>query len=157
MAKVARQAGRADVHVIEPEGSEIWIDMRIHTAHVDQPIGRELLREEQQKCRAYGQTQGYVLNRLDHGMIPVVLEQHGRTAPGAQALFQRLLHHRAQSLVRQGLHCCASCSEQPGNPLQNVNLFPQWPGRRTVPNRPGRTPRSTHGPGPQAQWGQALH
>ena len=79
-----RPLHRADAHIIEPAGSEIWIDVRIHTAHIDQPIGRDLLREEHTKCRAYGQ-QGFDINRLEQGMIPVVLEQHGRTAPGAQA------------------------------------------------------------------------
>ena len=64
---------------------------------------RELLQEEQTKCRAYGQRHGYDLNQLDLGMIPVVLEQYGRTAPGAHAIFQRLIHHRTQLLVRQGL------------------------------------------------------
>ena len=88
-----RPLHRADVHSIEPTGSETWIDVRIHTAHVDQPIGRNLLRQEQQNCRAYGQTSGYDINRLDQGVIPA----------GAQALFQRLLHHRTQSLVRQRL------------------------------------------------------
>ena len=51
---------RADVHLIDPMGSEI--DVRIHTAHVDQPIGRELLREEHQKCRVYGH-HGYDLKQ----------------------------------------------------------------------------------------------
>ena len=107
---------RADVHIIEPAGSEIWIDVRIHTAHADQSIGRELLREEHQKCRGYGQ-HGYDINRLEQGMIPVVLEQHGRTAPGAQALFQRLLHHRTQALVRQGLAAYSSAKHQASSEL----------------------------------------
>ena len=49
-----RPLHRADVHIVEPMGSEIWIDVRVHTAHVDQPIGQELLREEHQKCRPIG-------------------------------------------------------------------------------------------------------
>ena len=102
-----RHLHRADDHIIEPAGSELWLDVRVHTAHVDQPIARDFLREEQQKCRAYGQTQGYALNRLDQGMIPVVLEQHGRTAPVAQAIFQRLL--KAQSSL--GTPLPAYCSE----------------------------------------------
>ena len=35
-------------------------------------------------------------------MTPVVLEQYGRTAPGAQAIFNRIIYHRLQLLVRQG-------------------------------------------------------
>ena len=94
---------RADLHIIEPTGSELWLDVRIHTVAQGLPVTRELLREEQTKCRAYGQRHGYDLNQLDRGMIPVVLEQYGRTAPGAHAIFQRLIHHRTQLLVRQGL------------------------------------------------------
>ena len=110
-----RPLRRAGVHIIEPAGTEIWIDVRIHTAHVDQPIGRDLLREEQQKCRAYGQ-QGYDINKLDQGMIPVVLEQHGRTAPGAQAFFQRIMHHRT-TLVRQGLAAYSTAKRQASSEL----------------------------------------
>ena len=54
------------------------------------------------KCRAYGQREGYNLQALDRGMTPVVLEQFGRTAPGAQAIFNRIINHRLQLLVRQG-------------------------------------------------------
>ena len=111
-----RPLHRADVHIIEPAGSEIWIDVRIHTAHIDQPIGRDLLREEHTKCRAYGQ-QGFDINRLEQGMIPVVLEQHGRTAPGAQALFQRLLHHRTHTLVRQGTCAYSAAKRQASSEL----------------------------------------
>ena len=67
-------------------------------------MAKELLREELTKCRAYGQRNGYNLQALDRGMTPVVLEQFGRTAPGAQAkIFNRIIHHRLQILVRQGI------------------------------------------------------
>ena len=124
-----RPLHRADVHIIEPAGTEIWIDVRIHTAHVDQPISRDLLREEQQKCRTYGQ-QGFDINKLDQGMVPVVLEQHGRTAPGAQALFQRLLHHRTQTLVRQGTAAYSAAKRQASSelwaPLSCILLRAAW-------------------------------
>ena len=124
-----RPLHRADVHIIEPAGTEIWIDVRIHTAHVDQHIGRDLLREEHQKCRAYGQ-HGFDLNKLDQGMVPVVLEQHGRTAPGAQALFQRLLHHRTQTLVRQGTAAYSAAKRQASSelwaPLSCILLRAAW-------------------------------
>ena len=112
-----RPLHRADVNINEPAGSELGLDGRIHTAHVDEPIWRDFLREEQQKCRAYGQTQGYDLNRLDQGMIPVVLEQHGRTAPRAQVIFQRLLNHRTQLLVRQGLAAYSTAKRQASSEL----------------------------------------
>ena len=65
-------------------------------------LRQTFLREEMTKCRAYGQREGYNLQALDRGMTPVVLEQFGRTAPGAQAIFNRIINHRLQLLVRQG-------------------------------------------------------
>ena len=97
-----RPIHRADVHIIEPQGSELWLDVKIHTVNPDLNVARELLREEMTKCRAYGQREGYNLQALDRGMTPVVLEQLGRTAPGAQAIFNRIINHRLQLLVRQG-------------------------------------------------------
>ena len=97
-----RPIHRADVHIIEPQGSELWLDVKIHTVNLDLNVAKELLREEMTKCRAYGQREGYNLQALDRGMTPVVLEQFGRTAPGAQAIFNRIINHRLQLLVRQG-------------------------------------------------------
>ena len=91
-----RPIHRADVHKIEPQGSELWLDVKIHTVNVDLDVSKELLREEMMKCRAYGQRDGYNLQALDRGMTPVVLEQFGRTAPGAQAIFNRIIYHRLQ-------------------------------------------------------------
>ena len=98
-----RPIHRADVRIIEPQGSELWLDVKIHTVNVDLDVSRELLREEMTKCRAYGQRDGYNLQALDRGMTPVVLEQFGRTAPRAQAIFNRIISHRLQLLVRQGI------------------------------------------------------
>ena len=90
-----RPIHRADVHIIEPAGSELWLDVKIHTAAPDLVIAKEVLREEQKE--------GYNLQALEKGMTPVVLKQHGRTAPGAQAIFNKIIHHRLQLFVRQGL------------------------------------------------------
>ena len=101
-----RPIHRADVHIIEPQGSELWLDVKIHTVGPDLTVAKELLREELTKCRAYGQREGYNLQALDKGMPPVVLEQYatiGRTAPGAQAIFNRIITHRLHVLVRQGI------------------------------------------------------
>ena len=87
-----RPIHRADVHIIEPQGTELWLDVKIHTVSPDLLVNRELLREEMTKCRAYGQRNGYNLQALDRGMTPVVLEQFGRTAPGTQAIFKP--HHQ---------------------------------------------------------------
>ena len=91
-----RPIHRADVHIIEPQGSELWLDVKIHTVAPEHSIAKELLREELTKCRAYGQRDGFNLQALEKGMTPVVLEQYGRTAPGAQAIFNRIINHRLQ-------------------------------------------------------------
>ena len=89
-----RPIHRADVHIIEPQGFELWLDVKIHTVGPDLTVAKELLREELTTCRAYGQREGYNLQALDKGMTPVVLERFGRTAPGAQTIFNRIISHR---------------------------------------------------------------
>ena len=62
-------------------------------------------------------------------MIPQ-LEQHGRTAPRAQALFQRLLHHCTQTLVRQGPAAYSTAKRQASSelwaPLSCITLRAAW-------------------------------
>ena len=94
-----RPIHRADVHINEPQGSEIWLDVKIHTMAPELSVAKELLREEQTTCRAHGQREGYDLQALDKRMTPVVLEQNGRTAPGSQTVFNRIIHHRLRLLV----------------------------------------------------------
>ena len=60
-----RPIHRADVHIIEPQGSELWLDVKIHTVNPDLPIAEELLLEELTKCRAYGQREGFNLQALE--------------------------------------------------------------------------------------------
>ena len=98
-----RPIHRADVHIIEPQGSELWLDVKIHKVAPEHSVAKELLREELTMCRAYGQRDGFNLQTLEKGMTLVVLEQHGRTAPGAQTIFNRIINHRLQLLLRQGL------------------------------------------------------
>ena len=63
-------------------------------------------------------------------MIPVVFEQYGRTAPGAHASFQRLIHHRAQLLVRQGFAAYSHAKRQANTdmwaPLACLLLRAAW-------------------------------
>ena len=82
-------------------GVRLWLDVKIHTVAPELSVAKELLTEEQTKWRAYGQREGYNLQALDKGMTPVVLEQCGRTAPGAQTRFNRIIHHCLQLLVPQ--------------------------------------------------------
>ena len=153
-----RPIHRADVHIIEPQGSELWLDVEIHTVSPDLLVTRELLREEMTKCRAYGQRNGYNLQALDRGMTPVVLEQFGRTAPGAQAIFNRIINHRLQLLVRQGMpfsFAKRTASSELWGPLSCTLLRAAWQAHaectprvgmadvydalESLPNSPGET------------------
>ena len=150
-----RPIHRADLHVIEPTGSELWLDVRIHTVAPGLPVTRELLREEQTKCRAYGQRHGYDLNQLDRGLIPVVLEQCGHTAPGAHAIFQRLIHHRTQLLVRQGLasysHAKRQASSEMWAPLACLLLRAAWQSiTECLPTHVTARPSQPHPAGPDS-------
>ena len=68
----------------QPQSSELWLDVKIHTVGPDFPVAKELLREEHTKCKACGQKDGYSLQALDKGMTPVtvVLEQLAELLPG---------------------------------------------------------------------------
>ena len=140
-----RPIHRADVHIIEPQGSELWLDVKTHTVNTDHEVAKELLREEMTKCRAYGQRDGFNLQALDKGMTRVVMEQFGRTAPGAQAIFNRIINHRLQILVRQGIHSHSPrrplapsygvqshvrCSEQLGKHMRSVHPASARPTKR---------------------------
>ena len=76
-----RPIHRADVHIIEPQGSEFWLDVRLLTVGAELSVAKNF-SEKNTKRRAYGQREGYNLQALDKGVTPVVLEQYGRTAPG---------------------------------------------------------------------------
>ena len=138
-----RPIHRADVHIIEPQGSELWLDVKIHTVNIDLNVAKELLREEMTKCRAYGQREGYNLQALDRGMTPVVLEQFGRTAPGAQAIFNRIINHRLQLLVRQGIpysFAKRTASSELWGPISCTLMRAAWQAHARVrpSSRPGR-------------------
>ena len=45
---------RADVHIIEPQGSELWLDVKTHTVAPEHSVAKELLREEDCQLRAVG-------------------------------------------------------------------------------------------------------
>ena len=40
-----RPIHRADVHIIEPQGSELWLDVKIHTVNLDLNVAKELLEK----------------------------------------------------------------------------------------------------------------
>ena len=140
-----RPIHRADVHVIEPQGSELWLDVKIHTVNPDLAVAKELLREEMTKCRAYCQRDGFNFQALDRGMTPVVLEQFGRTAPGAQAIFNRIIHHRLQVLVRQGIpfsFAKRTASSELWGPISRTLLRAAWQAHAECTPRIGQADSS---------------
>ena len=70
-------------------------------------------------------------------MTPIVLEQYGRTAPGAQAIFNKIIHHRLQLLVRQG---CLSRTPKGSPALRSRAPYPAHCSEQF-----GRRTRSVHG------------
>ena len=68
----ARLRRTANLPQIEPAGTEIWIDVRIHTAHVDQPNWKGPSRRRAAKM------QGIL---LDHKLLPAVFVLFGITFP----------------------------------------------------------------------------
>ena len=90
------------------------------------------------EIHTYGQRNGYNLQALEKGMTLVVLEQFGRTAPGAQAIFNRIINHRHQLLVRQGMpfsHAKRVASSEVWGPISSTLLRAAWqaqPPRQSV-------------------------
>ena len=122
-----RPIHRADVHIIEPQGSELWLDVKIHTVNPDLTVAKELLREEMTKCRAYGQREGFNLQALDRGMTPVVLEQFGRTSSitGYRSLSDKASPSPSRNgplAQSHGVRFRVRCSVQLGRHMRSVHL-----------------------------------
>ena len=140
-----RPIHRADVHIIEPQGSELWLDVKIHAVGPELNVAKELLREEQTKCNGIWSKKWLQLASTGEGHDTgiLVLEQFGRTAPGAQARFNRIINHRLQLLVRQGMPFSHA---KKGRQLRAVGPYLQHlasscmagPRRVYSKNRPGR-------------------
>ena len=121
--------------------------MKIHTVNPDLVVAKELLREELTKRRAYGQRNGFNLQALDRGMVPVVLERFGRTVPGLRPSSTASLTTGYKSLSEKefpslsprplapsyGVPSLAPCSEQLGKPTQNVHPESARPTWVTLP------------------------
>ena len=51
----ARAVHTADIHISEPNGMDIWVDVRVGMAKPDCSVPKELTQMEQEKRREYGQ------------------------------------------------------------------------------------------------------
>ena len=75
-AREARAVHTADIHISEPNGTDIWVDVRIGMAKPGCSAPKELMRIEQEKLREYGQGPSNPSTLFD-GVVPVIFEQHG--------------------------------------------------------------------------------
>ena len=131
-----RPIHRADVHIIKPAGSELWLDVKIHTVATDLATAKELLRKEHTKCRTYGQRDGFQLQALEKGMTPVVSNNMAGLPPGHKPLSTGLSTIACSSLLDKdfpsrtpkglstpscGAPSHAPCSEQLGRHTQNAH------------------------------------
>ena len=143
--RLPRQCSR---EILTVHSSEFWLDVRIHTVATGLQVGRELLREEQTKCRAYGQKHGYDLEQFDQGMIHALPQGHmlffndsSTTEPSS--LSDKGLLPTQMPKDKLARNCGplfpAFCSEQPGNLSLNACPRRSRPGHRSPP-RLGRTP-----------------
>ena len=94
-------------------------------------------------------------------MTPVVLEQSGQTAPGAQTIFNRIIHHRVQILVRQCIpfsFAKRTASSELWGPISRTLLRAAWQAHaecapRIGPADLGDTPDSL----PSSPGGHAVN
>ena len=93
----ARPMHTVDVHMMDAETDAAWVDVMITAAPSAPPITESLREAEAHKCRESGL--GVPNTALLHqGLVPFVMEQHGRLAPCAQALADDLISERARHL-----------------------------------------------------------
>ena len=101
-AQETRAVHMADIHISEPNGTDIWIDVKIGMAKPDCSVPKELARMEQEKLREYGQGPSNP-NSLFDGVVPVMFEQHGCPNPCAITFLHHILRRRVAKL-EQGSH-----------------------------------------------------
>ena len=76
---------RADVRIIENDGRQLWVDVKVMSTKPKVGIKHALCQAEVAKCKQYGQ--GPPERSVLRGrMIPFVVEAHGKLAPMAETL-----------------------------------------------------------------------
>ena len=96
-ARETRAVHTADIHISEPTGTDIWVDVRIGMGKPDCCIPKELARMEQEKRREYGLGPSNPSTLFD-GVVPVIFEQHGCPSPCAITLLHHILRRRVAKL-----------------------------------------------------------
>ena len=76
----ARGIHRSDVRIVENDGRQLWVDVKVISTKPKVGIKHALWQAEVAKCKQYGQ--GPPERSTLHGrMIPFVAEAHGKLAP----------------------------------------------------------------------------
>ena len=90
-----RNLHRADVRIIENDGRQMWVDVKVITTKPKVGIKHALCQAEVAKCRQYGQ--GPPERHVLHGkMVPFVVEAHGKLAPMAETITSYLITRQAK-------------------------------------------------------------
>ena len=92
-AREARAVHTADIHISEPNGTDIWVDVRIGMAKPDCSVPKESTRMEQEKRRGPSNP-----STLFDGVVPVIFEQHGCPSPCAITFLYHILRRRVAKL-----------------------------------------------------------
>ena len=93
----ARPMHTADVHMMDTDANTTWTDVMVMAAQPTRPIAESLREEETHKCREYwlGVPNPAVLHQ---GLVPFIIEQHGRSAACAQAVADYLISKKARHM-----------------------------------------------------------
>ena len=95
-----RPIHRAGLSLLESDGKEIWVDVRVTATKPDKPIEHALCQAKMAKCQQYGQ--GPPHPSILHGcMVPFVAQTRGRLAPIADALASYLITRQAQVIEQR--------------------------------------------------------
>ena len=90
-----RSIHRADVRIIENDGRQLWVDVKVMTTKPKVGIKHALCQAEVAKCKQYGQ--GPPERHVLHGkVIPFVVEAHGKLAPMAETITSYLIARQAK-------------------------------------------------------------
>ena len=100
-ARETRAVHTADIRITEPNGTDIWVDVRVGVAKPDCSVPEKLARVEQEKRREYGIGTSNPSTLFD-GVVPVIFEQHGCPGPCAITFFHIL--RRGVHKLEQGSH-----------------------------------------------------
>ena len=96
-ARETRAVHTADIHISEPNGTNIWVDVRVGMAKPGCSVPKELVRMEQEKRREYGQGQSNPSTLFD-GVVAVIFEQHGCPSPCAITFLHHVLRRKVAKL-----------------------------------------------------------